>query len=66
VTDFCSRDPIRIGHLKDLPPDSYGAGFHALRRPGRAARRDRMGIWALKATQRFRALGIRLRLKRKG
>src|SRR6266850_2219742 len=27
----------RIGHLKDLPPDSYGAGFHALqrRRPGR-------------------------------
>src|ERR1700730_16072060 len=31
----------------------------------RAARRDRLGGWTFRVTQRFRALGIRLRLKPK-
>jgi hypothetical protein len=32
VMGICCGDPNRIGHLKDLPPVSDGAAFHALQR----------------------------------
>jgi cold shock CspA family protein len=46
-------------------PSYREGGAEFTRTLQRAARRDRLGIWTFRVTQRFRAFGIRLRLKPK-
>jgi hypothetical protein len=72
--DFCSEPMRGDGRLLSRSnsdqtcqgPSYREGGTEFTRTLQRAARRDRLGIWTFRVTQRFRALGIRLRLKLKG
>ena len=72
--DFCSEPMRGDGRLLSRSnsdqtcqgPSYREGGAEFTRTLQRAARRDGLGIWTFRVTQRFRALGIRLRLKPKG
>jgi hypothetical protein len=71
--NFCSEPMRGDGRLLSRSnsdqtcqgPSYREGGAEFTRTLQRAARRDRLGIWTFRVTQRFRALGIRLRLKPK-
>jgi hypothetical protein len=62
---ICCGDPNRIGHLKNLPPISDGAGFHALQRR-HSSRATEVEFGHRKLRYDFGFSEIRLRLKPKG